>query len=54
MDNNGQHIWSWVISPNMNVKQQEMKAYIYIYYGVGGVKIAYLGRPCPPFKIFKE
>ena len=28
--------------------------YIYIYYGVGGVKIAYLGRPCPPFKIFKE
>ena len=59
MDNNGQHIWSWVpniaISPNMNVKQQEMKAYIiYILYGVGGVKIAYLGRPYHPFRIFKE
>ena len=45
------------ISPNMNLKQQEMKAYyIYIFYYMewGGVKIAYLGRPYPPLEILRS
>ena len=62
MDNNGQHIWSWVSTLRShptwiwNNKKWRHIIYIYIFYYMewGGVKIAYLGRPYPPLGILRS